>query len=289
MTVATPYDVSGGRYVAKKLARRLMVRLGQAARPLRRPGPPGVRVLTWHRFGHAPRDPCCVTSEQFRAQLGWLASHARVLTPGAFDSLIGGTGPVPRQAVLLTIDDGDASVAAIAAPALARAGLRAVLFVCPGLIEGRTPVRADPGHRFLDWDQLGRLAEAGHEIAPHGDTHRSLGTMPLSEALEEIGRADERFESRLGRRSAFFAFPFGTRADYSGDLVDALRARGYRHLFTTRHGTCVAGDPGVLRPRVKIEGGNELALFPAIVDGALDHWRIIDDTLYRIVQQRGRL
>ena len=127
-----------------------------------------------------------------------------------------------------------------------------------------------------------------HTIAAHGYSHRSLGRLPLPEAIGEIDQAAEALESRLGIRSPFFSFPFGTRADYSAGLAGALAERGFRYCFTSTHGRCRPGSETVLFPRIKIEGGNEEDLFPHIARGAIDHWRFVDHALYHL-QQRGRM
>ena len=95
-------------------------------------------------------------------------------------------------------------------------------------------------------------------------------------------------DARLGIRSRFFSFPFGTRADHSPALADALAGRGFRYCFTASHGRCLPGSPALLLPRIKIEGGNEQDLFPHIARGCIDHWRIVDDALF-LLQQRGRM
>jgi peptidoglycan/xylan/chitin deacetylase (PgdA/CDA1 family) len=284
------FDVSPARLRLKKAARRMAVRLG---RSIGAPAPvPGgsVRVLTYHRFGHSALDPCCLEPQAFDEHLDWLSVHASVLTPEDFAAVMSGALRAPRDAVLITIDDGHQSVATHALPALDRRGLKAVLFVCPLLATAGSAWHADPDQRFMSWSELADAASRGHTIAPHGDSHRSLGRMPITEAIDEIDRACEALASNLFDhwRSPFFSFPFGTRADYSEALTAALAERGFRFCFTSVHGRCVPGSHTVLMPRIKIEGGNELDLFPDIVRGRIDHWRFVDNVLY-LLQQRGRM
>jgi peptidoglycan/xylan/chitin deacetylase (PgdA/CDA1 family) len=166
--------------------------------------------------------------------------------------------------------------------------LKAVLFICTQLAT-TTDVRGyDADHRFMGWDELAEALAQGHTVAPHGETHRSLGRMPIAAAIEEIDRARAALELRLGIRTPFFSFPFGTRADYPPPPVAALTARNFRHRFAAIPGRGVPGSRSVVLPRIKIEGGDESDLLPDIVRGGIDHWRIVDYLLYPF-QQRGRM
>jgi peptidoglycan/xylan/chitin deacetylase (PgdA/CDA1 family) len=287
------FDVSPARMQTKKLARRLAVRVGQALRQLPgnvAPQAPydAVRVLTYHRFGISPLDPCCLDPRHFEQQLDWLLAHANLLSPAQFDSIMSGARAAPLDAVLITIDDGHDSVARHALPALQQRGIGAVLFVCPMLV-GEDHEEHRPAHGgFMTWHMLAAAKAMGHEIAPHGHSHRSLGRLPLPEALRDVDHAIEALHVRLAVRSRFFSFPFGTRADYSPALADALSCRGFRYCFTSAHGRCRPAARSALMPRIKIEGGNEQDLFPHIVRGCLDHWRVVDNAL-SFLQQRGRM
>ena len=287
---AEDFDISPLRWRAKKIARRAAVRLGQALRkaaPPGKPGPGSVRVLTYHRFGGSPLDPCSLEPAAFEAQLDWLCEHANVLTPTQFEAVMSGAIPAPPDAILITIDDGHESVPTHALPALDRRGVKAVLFVCPQLV-GEEGTRRPAHGGFMSWHALGDASRSGHTIAPHGHSHRSLGRLPLADALADVDLACAALDARLGIRSRFFSFPFGTRADHSPALADALAGRGFRYCFTASHGRCLPGSPALLLPRIKIEGGNEQDLFPHIARGCIDHWRIVDDALF-LLQQRGRM
>lgn len=277
-SAGSPYDVSPLRYRLKKVARRAAVGVGRILPYGLARRPQGIRVLTYHRFGVAPLDPCCLDPAEFEAQLDWLGRRARVLTPQQFGRIMSRGDPTPAGAVLLTIDDGHGSVAQHALAALARRGMKAVLFVCPALV-GTTG--------FMDWQELAAANADGHVVAPHGHSHRSLGRMPIDEATREIDTAHAALR-RLGAATPFFSFPFGTRADWSPPLLAALQSRGYRYCFSARHGSCLPGTQAAPLPRIKIEGGGEMDLFAHIVGGCLDHWRVVDDTLFRL-QQRGRM
>jgi len=282
------FDISPARYRIKKIARRAAVAMGGLLRAVDPGDVQCIRVLTYHRFEGSPLDPCSVDANVFSEQLRWLNEHCEVSTPTAFQHLML-HGPSPSAPhVLITIDDGHISVARHAVSALSEHGVKAVIFVCPGLVEDEERQAGSRPREFMSWDELAALHEAGHEIAPHGYTHRSLGRMPIQDALEEVDRSTSLLEARLGIKSRFFCLPFGTRADCSAPLLARLRQSGYRFCFSSMHGVCKPGVDSLTYPRLKIEGGPESDLFPAIVRGCLDHWKWVDTYLYA-AQSRNRM
>jgi hypothetical protein len=77
-----------------------------------------VRVLTYHRFGTAARDPFCVAPGAFEAQIAYLADRKLVISLTQFEEFIAGRGSLPQGAVLITVDDGFRSLYLTALPIL---------------------------------------------------------------------------------------------------------------------------------------------------------------------------
>lgn len=277
------YQIEPWRWHLKKFARRTAVAADGALRYLgwRAPGP-RLTVLTYHRFDGQAFDPVAVSRQAFEAQLRWLRAHVEVLDGKGFARILAGTKPLQRDAVLLTVDDGHRSFYRTAFPLLQRYRMPAILFVCPGLIEAGP----DAGE-FVSWAQLQEMQSNGLLIAAHGHTHRSLTRIGPEAAADEITRAASELKRRLGAESPFFSLPFGTRRDFSVELADRLLAHGYRYCFTSIHGPCRPLSRPNLLPRTKIEGGESLAMFRAIVAGGLDLWRVVDELAWPL-QQRGR-
>ena len=94
-------------------------------------GMPVRRIVMLHGVG-----PGDLAVAAFVAQMEWLARNFRVVP---LDQLIAGvrTGTPAAQEVALTFDDGLRCHAEVVAPVLARLGLPATFFVCPGLIAER--------------------------------------------------------------------------------------------------------------------------------------------------------
>ena len=165
----------------------------------------------------------------------WLAG--RETGPGG-----GGTGRTP---CLFSFDDGFASNFDVATGPLARHGIEALFFVCPGLVDlaaGERPAaiaatifdgRAGAHERasgvdLMSWEQLAELARLGHTVGAHGMTHRRLSLLDGDVLEHEILAAGDIIEERLNRPVSWYAYSFG---DIDSISRPALRTIGRRYRF----------------------------------------------------------
>ncbi|HET7230506.1 MAG TPA: polysaccharide deacetylase family protein [Longimicrobium sp.] len=183
----------------------------------------GIPVLTWHGFAETQpaRGNLTATFADFERMLVFLERHGfRSVFPDQVRP-----GDDRRRMVVLTFDDGTAEQVR-AAEIMERHGFRGVFFVIPNRTD-----RGDP--RYLDSAAVTRLARAGHRIAPHGFSHRSMAITP-----DEVDSTLSRSAGMIARQSARppmdadFAFPFG---HYTAQVAQRA-GRAYRYLHTV--------DPG---------------------------------------------
>jgi peptidoglycan/xylan/chitin deacetylase (PgdA/CDA1 family) len=272
------------RWYTKKAARHVLAASTRHVTTALHRGAPGVRVLTYHRFGSVARDAFCIEPLEFGRQLGYLAEAQLAISLSDLRSFLAGQGAVPVGAVLVTIDDGAASVAEHALPLLRLHDVPAVAFVSVAGIEaGSQPGEPEP---YMGWTDLGRLGDSGVEVASHGWTHRSLAKMPLAQMTEELGRSRDLLKAKLGVEASALAYPYGTRADYDEDTCTAVAEAGYSLAFTSQHGRVLRTACPLELPRIKVEGGDARWVFPAAVRGGLDAWQVIDRCLWRLQQPR---
>jgi peptidoglycan/xylan/chitin deacetylase (PgdA/CDA1 family) len=240
---------------------------------------PTVRALMYHRFGDSTRDPWCVDTETFEKQIRWLAQEELAVSLDQLMAFLEGRGVIRRGSVLITVDDGYLSVLSRMAPILHRYRVPAVAYVTTSRLGSGRPATSE---RYLTWDEVAKLPELGVTVGSHAHTHSSLGQMPLAQARDEGARSRELLRSRLGIEADSFAYPYGMRPDHSPETAVMLRELGYRSVFTAMHGAIDPGtDPHSL-PRIKVEGGEGLAMFKLLSRGALDVWRLFDDVGHRL-------
>lgn len=280
--------ITGLRWCLKKGARRGVVALSAPLAALRN-GSPSIRVFTYHRFGNLPRDPFCVDEDTFERQMAWLARIGGAVSLADVEGFLRGDRELPQNAVLVTIDDACPSVHSHALPILRKYGVPAVLFAPAGELRPDDDGGAgdETPESRMTHKQLVELASAGVTIGSHAWTHRSLGHLSSESARSEAVRSRTELEKLVGKPVTAFAYPFGTRADFSDETRTILRAAGYTCAFTSQHGAVVRSTDPLTLPRIKVEGGEGLWMFRRLARGGLDAWGWVDRTFWPL-QAAGR-
>jgi len=134
--------------------------------------------------------------------------------------------------VLLTFDDGYASLAEHAYPILADLGFTATTFLITDYV-GKTNDWDVPYTwnrlEHLTWQQIEHWRSRGFQFASHGATHRRLTWLTDPDVADELGRSREQLRSRLGPDAACaIAYPFGA---VNQRVLECARAVGYELGF----------------------------------------------------------
>ena len=159
---------------------------------------------------------------------------------------------VGRDDVRLSFDDGNASDAEIALPALRARGLTATFFVVSGRLD-------QPGS--LTRDDVLDLHAAGMTIGNHGMTHRPWRGLDAAGEHEELVAARDALAHLIGEPVLDAAAPLGR---YDRRVLLALRRLGYRSAHTSDRRWARA-DRWV-QPRYSIRRGDTL---DSVRDGVL--------------------
>ncbi len=199
-------------------------------------------VLCYHRIGGpAELGVTRVAKSVFARQMTTLARAGwKTLTLDQFaERLRPGHSALrtAHSALLLTFDDGYASLAEHVYPILADVGFTATTFLITDYV-GRLntwDVRYT-WHRLahLDWDTIGRWQARGFDFASHTTSHQRLTWLSDGQAAAELGRSRDTLRQRLGLEAArAVAYPFGARDERIERLANAA---GYELGFGGVHG-----------------------------------------------------
>jgi peptidoglycan/xylan/chitin deacetylase (PgdA/CDA1 family) len=187
-------------------------------------------ILYYHEIGTV-RSKHAVHHADFEAQLDWLIGAGfEALTMDDVVAVYAGARPVPQRGVVLSFDDGRAGVRDFAAPALARRGLPAMLYlVTDWLGDGQIP-ESERYSDFVGWSDLPVLQQAGLRIGSHTVSHPNLKRIAPGEVERELRTSRLRLEEELGGAVEHFSYPYGRR---TRSVEKAVRAAGYRTAVVT--------------------------------------------------------
>lgn len=192
-----------------------------------------------------------VTAADFEAQLMLLKQLGyHPVTVGEIAAAMEGKATLPERPIVLTFDDGWREQYDVAFPILQRYRMRATFFVSTSFV----------GYpRFMTWEELAEMRDAGMEIASHGRKHVNLADADDQEAWREVARSREVLEEKLGVSAISFAYPFG---GYRKGLPAMLDRAGYQIAVG------VGGSSAVHRPgsryyfrRMEVSGLHSLWMF----------------------------
>lgn len=234
-------DTNGGRLVPG----RLLVLPKRPINPfgVKTNGYQVVPILCYHQFSRGnPNNRMQVAAAAFEAQMRYLKDNRfRVITLKELEGFLAGARPIPKRAVVVTIDDGYRSVYDIAYPILRRLGLRATVFVYTDFVGGGLA---------LTWDQMREMRESGViDIQAHSKSHTSLspngeekpGPAYVKRIEDEIEVPHRIFSEKLGAEARYFAYPYG---DTSDEAVALLQKNSYAAAMTVQRG----GNSGFMFP-----------------------------------------
>lgn len=179
-------------------------------------------VFIYHRFGDDRYPSTNIRLDQFQAQIEYLKNR-NFNFPTLEEVIVAQkTGvPLSGQNVLITVDDGYASIRDKGWPLLKAAGIPMVLFISTGPI--------DEGNRdYMSWDDLRQLKAEGVTIAHHGTGHLHSIHAGVSATIRDYLKASVRFQEELGEAPTVFAWPYG---EFSPELITAFKAGGVAAAF----------------------------------------------------------
>ena len=158
------------------------------------------------------------------------------------------SGAADRPYLSISFDDGFESNLR-AAEILAAEGISACFFICPNLVglDRHQLAPTFPGalgeeQRTLNWGEVERLLELGHEVGSHTLDHRVLSEIPLDEATRQIRGSKEVLESHLGS-IRHFAWPRGQFHHFGPELAQEVRGAGYLSCASAVRGAHLSSVP----------------------------------------------
>lgn len=164
-----------------------------------------------------------VTPATFAAQMQHLHERrVQVISLATLVEALEQRCALPRNAVVITFDDGRENQYRYAFPVLKRHGFIATFFPFTHAMN-RNP-------RYLTWDQLREMQAAGMTIGSHAHLHPRMDKIRDPELMRrETAGSREILQQRLASGADLFAYPFGAS---SAEAERAVRDAGFRAART---------------------------------------------------------
>lgn len=239
-------------------------------------------VVGWHRIDRGAGG-LSTTFDDFRRHLDVLEDWGAQVLPLAEAVRLLAADRLPPRAVVLTFDDGYASIIDRAWPELCARRLPATLFVIAGYVDGppRLPwdLHHGPEDHNADLATATMIREAlasGLDIGGHTLTHPWLPTLPVDRVEEEVTASRAALEDLTGRAVTAFAYPMG---GWTPTVRGAVARAGYDVAVTCDRGRNVPGrDPLTLRRAFAFDRPQD---FRMELEGAFTWMRLVEDRRMR--------
>lgn len=222
---------------------------------------PSATILCYH-IVEAPAAPRMhIDRGTFRQHLRYLEMTGYNVIPlrHLYEFVSGKRKSLPKNAIVLTFDDGWRSTYTEAFPELQKRNFPFTVFVYPKII-GQTA-------NALTWKQVREMADAGVDIQSHSlshgyltrRNHRSMSEARYAEWLQaELLESKRILEKHTGRDVDYLAYPYG---DYDDALAASAKEAGYEAGLTCDFGAVRRGSNPLKMRRVVIDDQMDFAAF----------------------------
>lgn len=185
------------------------------------------KILAFHGVEISPGDVYEISREQFALQMQHLADQGyRVIGLDEHVDRLRTGKPLDRS-IVITFDDGYASVIDNALPVLQRLGFTATVFLPTGKIgmagpEPKAGVGSRPG--FMSWQDATQLRALGFLLGGHTMNHRDLTRLTTEQAEEEICGSLQHLRAHFRQEFMPFAYPYG---QYNSATAAQVKQAGF--------------------------------------------------------------
>lgn len=268
---------------------------------------PLVTLLTLHAIG-AP-EPAC-DSADYRGMFvteRQLDELVRELVRAGYQfstpSQLRDSDRVLHKTVMLTFDDGYASVFDTARPILDRHGVQAAVCIATDFIgkpfAGATREGVGPALATMTADQICTLRQSGWDVAAHSCSHPVFKTLTPDEVNRELTESKTVLEALLDEPITMFAFPYGEPGVAFGpEHVEAAAQAGFGTILTMQPGfvdptrsTAATGCGPAEWPRIGI--GGDIGADSVLAEITRVHresngWPVVAPSTADVLKQRVR-
>jgi peptidoglycan/xylan/chitin deacetylase (PgdA/CDA1 family) len=222
---------------------------------------PTATVLCYHIVEAPPAPRMHIDRETFRQHLRYIEMTGYNVIPlrHLYEYVMGERASIPKNSVVITIDDGWRSTYTEAYPELQKRKFPFTVFIYPNII-GQTS-------NALTWAQIREMSDAGVDVQSHSLSHpfltrrrhASMDDAKYAEWLRnELAKSKKILEKETGKKVEFIAYPYG---DYDDDVAKMAEKAGYTAALTCDFGRVRKGSDPLKMKRFVIDDKMDFAAF----------------------------
>ncbi|MGN6183720.1 MAG: polysaccharide deacetylase family protein [Thermoanaerobaculia bacterium] len=240
----------------------VLISVAALAAPRRTDGDQLTATVLCYHIVEAPAAPRMhIDRETFRQHLRYIEMTGYNVIPlrHLYEYVTGQRASIPKNAVVITIDDGWRSTYTEAYPELQKRKFPFTVFVYPNII-GKTA-------NALTWAQIKEMSDAGVDIQSHALTHPFL-TKRRHASMDddkyavwlrnELAQSKKILEKETGKTVDFIAYPYG---DYDDTVAKMAEKTGYNAALTCDFGRVKKGSDPLKMKRFVIDDKMDFAAF----------------------------
>jgi len=188
-----------------------------------------------------------VGPEQFETHLAYLRQAGyETISMSQLAFALSGHTELPPNPIIITFDDGYRDNYENAFPLLRKYGYTSTFFVFTQVID-------ENNVRFLTWDMVKEMHQAGMEFGSHSYSHPDMVGKNDAYQIFEVLASKEAIEERTGELTRFFAYPSGR---YDELTIRVLQSAHFWGAVTTQWGAEQTYDNRFEMPRIRVRGND---------------------------------
>ena len=211
-----------------------------------------VPILMYHEIGtpEGPWKSLYVSENNFRAQIEYLhQNNFNTITMEQLEKNRAGLLNLPEKPIVLSFDDGYASMYDFVYPLLSEYGMTATFYIFPekfGTYNSLTP------------DQIKKMSDNHMEFGSHSMSHPDLTRVSEARLHYEIFESKRIIEEITGHPVTSFCYPAGR---YDQKVISVLIDAGYLSAVTTKYGKAMTDQHDFELHRIRINYEDSLSAF----------------------------
>jgi peptidoglycan/xylan/chitin deacetylase (PgdA/CDA1 family) len=218
----------------------------------------------YHALGESA-SPITTPTAVFAWQMCWLHEHSYQAIPlSRLVRCVRTEDQLPPRSIVITFDDGFASVFTRAYPILAEYGFSATVFLVSDYCGRRNDWPSQPTtvpyQSLMTWTQICEMDRDGIEFGAHSATHPMLDQLAVSDVEREILDSKAKIEDQVGHAIELFAYPYGRY----NETVKRVVSRAYTGACSTRLGIVRPGSDPLALDRIEVHCVANLHLFQGL-------------------------